>query len=172
MALKKGIDIVLLYRLLEKQSEEDAKIVTYQTEHTLGMSRNTDATETKDGSVQSVGGIEYDFSSTALYDRKSDTIKMLYDAFMGNKEVEVWAIDKLDPQEGSTGKFGAKYMQVFISNYEESAAAEDNVEVSIEYAVQMQHQDGYATLTADQQKAVQYAFEDTLKKTVETGEGE
>ena len=88
------------------------------------------------------------------------------------KEVEVWAIDKLDPQEGDTGKFAAKYFHVFISSYEESAAAEDNVEVSIEYAVQMVHQDGYATLTDEQQKAVQYAFEDTLKKTAGTGGGE
>ena len=171
MALKKGIDIVLLYRLLEKQSEENAKIVTYQTEHTLGMSRSTDATETKDGTVQNVGAVEYDFSSTALYERTSETIKMLYDAFMQNKEVEVWAIDKLDLQEGDTGKFAAKYFHVFISSYEESAAAEDNVEVSIEYAVQMVHQDGYATLTDEQQKAVQYAFEDTLKKTAGTGGG-
>ncbi len=59
MALKKGIDVVLLYRLLDKQSEEDAKIVTYQTEHTLGMSRSTDATETKDGTAQNIGAIEY-----------------------------------------------------------------------------------------------------------------
>ncbi|MGG5304729.1 TP901-1 family phage major tail protein [Enterococcus pernyi] len=167
MALKKGIDVVLLYRLLDKQSEEDAKIVTYQTEHTLGMSRSTDATETKDGTAQNIGAIEYAFSSTALYERDSKTIKMLYDAFMQNKEVEVWAIDKVDPQKGDTGKFAAKYFQVFISNYEESAAAEDNVEVSIEYAVQMVHQDGYATLTTEQQNAVQYAFTDTKKQTPE-----
>ncbi|MDG3374534.1 phage major tail protein, TP901-1 family, partial [Vibrio parahaemolyticus] len=102
MALKKGIDVVLLYRNLAKQAEEDAKIVTYQTEHTFGMSRNTDSTETKDGTAQSVGAIEYDFSSTALYERGSETLKMLYDAFMKNEEVEVWVIDKLDPQAGDT----------------------------------------------------------------------
>ncbi len=172
MALKKGIDVVLLYRNLAKQAEEDAKIVTYQTEHTFGMSRNTDSTETKDGTAQSVGAIEYDFSSTALYERGSETLKMLYDAFMKNEEVEVWVIDKLDPQTGDTNKFGAKYAHAFISSYEETASAEDNVEVSIEYAVQMVHQDGYATLSTDQQNAVQYAFTDTTKQTTEqTPEG-
>lgn len=167
MALKKGIDVILVYRDLEKQAEEAAKTVTYQTEHTFGMSRSTDATETKDGTVQTVGAIEYDFSSTALYERGSETLKMLYDAFMNNKLVETWIIDKLGPQEGDTGKFAAKYMQVYISNYEETASAEDDVEVSLEYAVQMIHQDGYATLTTEQQNAVQYAFVDTTKQTPE-----
>lgn len=162
MALKKGIDVILLYRDLAKQTSESAKVVTYQTEHTFGMERNTDSTETKDGTAQTVGAIEYDFSSTALYDRDSDTIKMLYDAFMANKEVEVWIIDKLNKNEGQ--KFEAKYMHALISSYEETAAAEDNVEVSLEYAVQMVHQDGYATLTAEQEKQVQYAFEDTTPK--------
>lgn len=166
MALKKGIDVILLYRELAKQAEESAKVVTYQTEHTFRMSRNTDSTETKDGKAQTVRAIEYDFSSTALYDRDSDTIKMLYDAFMANKEVEVWIIDKLKKDTGDE-KFEAKYMHVLISNYEETAAAEDNVEVSLEYAVQMVHQDGYATLTAEQEKQVQYAFEDTTPKTGE-----
>ena len=166
MALKKGIYVILLYRELAKQAEESAKVVTYQTEHTFGMSRNTDSTETKDGTAQTVGAIEYDFSSTALYDRDSDTTKMLYDAFMANKEVEVWIIDKLKKDtEGK--KFEAKYMHALISSYEETAAAEDNVEVSLEYAVQMVHQDGYATLTAEQEKQVQYAFEDTTPKTGE-----
>lgn len=167
MPLKKGIDVILLYRNLKKQSEEDAKTVTYQTEHSFGMSRSSDATETKDGTVQTVGAIEYDFSSTALYERGSATLKMLYDAFMKNETVEVWIIDKLDPQEGDTDKFAAKYMQVFISNYEETASSEDDVEVSLEYAVQMLHQDGYATLTTEQQNAVQYAFVDTTKQTPE-----
>ena len=163
MALKKGIDVILLYRDLAKQTEESAKVVTYQTEHTFGMERNTDSTETKDGTAQTVGAIEYDFSSTALYDRDSDTIKMLYDAFMANKEVEVWIIDKLKKDtEGQ--KFEAKYMHALISSYEETAAAEDNVEVSLEYAVQMVHQDGYATLTTEQEEQVQYAFEDTTPK--------
>jgi len=167
MPLKKGIDVILLYRNLKMQSEENAKTVTYQTEHTFGMSRSSDATETKDGTVQTVGAIEYDFSSTALYERGSATLKMLYEAFMKNETVEVWIIDKLDPQEGDTGKFAAKYMQVFISNYEETASSEDDVEVSLEYAVQMLHQDGYATLTDEQQNAVQYAFVDTTKQTPE-----
>lgn len=92
---------------------------------------------------------------------------MLYDAFMNNKLVETWIIDKLEPQEGDTGKFAAKYMQVYISNYEETASAEDDVEVSLEYAVQMIHQDGYATLTTEQQNEVQYAFVDTTKQTPE-----
>ncbi|WP_430610667.1 TP901-1 family phage major tail protein [Enterococcus sp. DIV0340] len=164
MPLKKGIDVILLYRNLKKQSAEDAKTVTYQTEHTFGMSRNTDSTETKDGTVQTIGAIEYDFSSTALYERGSTTLKMLYDAFMRNETIEVWIIDKLDPQEEESNKFAAKYMQAFISSYEETASSEDDVEVSLEYAVQMIHQDGYATLTTEQQNAVQYAFTDTTKQ--------
>ncbi|OOV76085.1 phage tail protein, partial [Oceanospirillum linum] len=73
-------------------------------------------------------------------------------------------IDKLK-KDTDGKKFEAKYMHALISNYEETAAAEDNVEVSLEYAVQMVHQDGFATLTAEQEKQVQYAFEDTTPKT-------
>lgn len=163
--LKKGIDVILLYRVLKNQDKEDAKTVTYQTEHSFAMSRSSDSTPTKDGNVQSTGAIEYDFSSTALYERGSETIKMLHDAFTNNETIEVWIVDKLDKDE--KGKFAAKYLHADITNYEETANSEDNVELSLEYGVQLVHQDGYATLSQEQEKTVQYAFEDTVKKTPE-----
>lgn len=164
MAVKQGKDVVLAYRLLSEKDSANGKILAYQTEHTFNMSRSQDSTATKDGIVQNVGEIEYDFSSTALYERGSETIKMLYKAFMEKSPVEVWVIDRKDEQADSTSKFAAKYVQATIINYEETATTDDNVELSLTYAVDLVHQDGYATLTKEDLEKIsaQYDYVDTV----------
>lgn len=164
MAVKQGKDVVLAYRLLADKDSANGKILAYQTEHTFNMSRSDDTTTTKDGVKHKVGEIEYDFTSTALYQRGSATIKMLYQAFMDKAPIEVWVIDREDEQADSTSKFAAKYVQATIINYEETATAEDDVELSLTYAVDLVHQDGYATLTKEdlETASAQYKFVDTV----------
>lgn len=163
MTIRQGNDVILFYRNLKDQYSKDAAIVTYQTEHSFKMSRNADATATKDGSVQSVGGIEYDFSSTALYDRTSETIKMLNSAFDANEMIEVWIVDTLD--ENEKGEVSARYLHAKISEYEETGATDENVELSLTYAVDKKHQSGEVTLTEDQKNDAQYLFENLKAKT-------
>jgi len=164
MAVKQGKDVVLAYRLLADKDSANGKILAYQTEHAFNMSRSNDTTPTKDGSVQSVGEIEYDFTSTALFNREDPLIKMLYSAFMSKDKVEIWVIDRQDEQTGDTGKYAAKYVQATIINFEETATTEDIVELSLTYAVDLVHQDGYATLTKEdlENAAAQYKFADTV----------
>lgn len=61
MEAKKGIDVILLYRLLNKSTEESAWKMAFQTEHDNKMSVDTDSTPTKDGPIQNPGSLEYDF---------------------------------------------------------------------------------------------------------------
>ena len=68
-------------------------------------------------------------------------------------------------KDDNANKYKATYYQAYVSEFTPSAAAEDNVELSLSFAVNGIGQDGYATLTEDQAAVVQYTFKDTVKAT-------
>ncbi|MGM0260487.1 phage major tail protein, TP901-1 family [Enterococcus sp. AZ102] len=171
MAIKQGKDIILGYRILEEANSTRGRILAYQTEHTFNMSRSSDATPTKDGNVQKIGEIEYDFSSTALYEREDPTVDMLYQAFNEKKEIEVAIIDRKDLQKNEENKYKSKYVHAFITSFEEPAVTEDNVAISLTYAVNLKHRDGYTTLTPEEvaEANAQYEFVDILQNGTQGG---
>ncbi|TNX43411.1 phage major tail protein, TP901-1 family, partial [Enterococcus faecium] len=78
----------------------------------------------------------------------------------------IWEINKAEQgTDDNANKYKATYYQAYVSEFTPSAAAEDNVELSLSFAVNGVGQDGYATLTEDQADVVQYAFKDTVKAT-------
>ena len=52
LTVKQGKNVVLLFRELAKQGEEDAWKLAFQTEHSIPISVDTDTVETKDGNIQ------------------------------------------------------------------------------------------------------------------------
>lgn len=165
MEVKKGIDIILLYRLLEDAKKEYAWKLAFQTEHENEISRDTDGVATKDGTVQSLQAVEYDFSATSLLAKGDKAVKKLKQAMLEGKVVEIWEIDRSEKgTDVNSEKYAATYYQGYITSYSVSANAEDNVELELEFGINGIGQEGYATLTEDQKKVVQYAFEDTTTK--------
>ena len=63
-------------------------------------------------------------------------------------------------------KYKATYYQAYVSEFTPNATAEDNVELSLAFAVNGVGQEGYATLSEDQAKVIQYTFKDTVPETV------
>ena len=93
---KKGVDIILLYRLLKNAKTEAAFKLAFQTEHKNEISRDADAQKTKDGNIQSLSAIEYDFSATSIAAKGDPHIDELKKALINGELVEIWEIDKAE----------------------------------------------------------------------------
>ncbi|MGA5590093.1 phage major tail protein, TP901-1 family [Enterococcus mundtii] len=176
MEAKKGIDVILLYRLLEKEKDEAAWKMAFQTEHENGMTVDTESTATKDGPIQSVGDITYDFSATSILAKGDKKVNELKDAMLNKKIVEIWEIDKAEkaPDTDATnkGKYEGTYYQGYITGYTKNPNSEDALELELTFAINGVGQDGYCTLTDDQAEVVQYAFKDTVQVNAGSGSGD
>lgn len=161
---KKGIDVILLYRILKMEKSEAAWKMAFQTEHTNGKSRDADSTATKDGPIQNMSAIEYDFSATSIVAVGDKHVDELDEAFDNEELVEIWEIDKSEKGAGDEiDKYKATYFQGYLSSFSKSPNSEDSVELELEFAINGIGQKGYATLTDEQAEVVAYVFKDTTK---------
>lgn len=90
----KGIDQILLYRILEEAGINPAAKLAFQTDHETSESKSSDSTPTKDGGVVSPGQLETEISATSILSKTDIMVKKLRDAMRNDKVVEVWEIDK------------------------------------------------------------------------------
>lgn len=152
-----GKDRILMFRKLGDKNA--AAKLALQTEHSWNYERSNEATKTKDGAVVSVGGLEVTLQIEAVASRDSLN-EMLLDSVLNGYKLEVWDIDLAGTKDES-GKYPAKYAQGSLSNWEVPANVEELATISTEMAIDGKPIDGYATLTAEQQEAIRYAFQDT-----------
>lgn len=170
MEALKGIDLILLYRILSKAATEAAWKMAFQTEHENSLTRDSDAVVTKDGTVQSLKPVAYDFSATSLVGKGDPHVDEMRQAMIDGELIEIWEINRVEKgTDENADKFKATYYQAYIGEYTPTSNAEDNVELSMAFAVNGVGQDGYATLTAEQEEVVQYTFKDTVKETMPEG---
>lgn len=160
MEMLQGKNKILLFRKLSDQTQSAAKLA-FQTEHTFSYSRELDSIVTKDGRVVRVGGLESEVSISAIAAKDDPINAMLRDAVKKGDKMELWEVT-VDSDLEVDGKFPAVYAQGYLDSWEDSAGAEDDAEVSSNFIVELEPQDGMATLTAEQQDAIQYAFQDTV----------
>lgn len=169
----KGIDNILLYRLLSKAAQEPAWKMAFQTEHENSITRDSDAVVTKDGTVQSLKPVAYDFTATSLVGKGDTHVHEMRKAMLDGELIEIWEINRVEKGTGENAdKYRATYYQAYIGEYTPTSNAEDNVELSMSFAVNGTGQDGYATLTEEQEEVVQYTFKDTVKEPVEPASGD
>ncbi|MBL1225367.1 phage major tail protein, TP901-1 family [Enterococcus sp. BWR-S5] len=165
MEALQGIDVILLYRLLSKATEEAAWKMAFQTEHENGRSRDTDEVTTKDGNVQNLKPVAYDFSATSIVARGDSHVDEMEDALLDGEVIEIWEINRSEKGTGENAeKYKATYFQAYVSEFTPTAAAEGQVELSLSFAVNGVGQKGFATLTDEQAEVVQYTFKDTVKE--------
>ena len=154
----KGINQILLWRLLENAGSVAGAKLAFQTEHSVSMSRSADTTETKDGAIVTGGGLEEEVPFSCIMAKDDPVVTMLNDALKGNKTLELWEVDITEAVEG---KYPAVYRQGLLSELEKTANAEDLIEISGTFVTNGLAQDGQVELTAEQAEVVQYAFRDT-----------
>lgn len=151
---------ILLFRKLAEQTTEAAKLA-FQTEHTFSYSRSLDRIVTKDGTVIKVGELESEVSIEAIQ-AKSDPVRvMLRQAVLDGEKLEIWEVTVDEDLKTAEGKYPAVYAQGYLDSWEDAAGSEDESTVSGNFIIELEPQFGEATLTEEQEQAVQYAFRDT-----------
>lgn len=160
---KKGIDVILLYRLLKNASTEKAWKMAFQTEHENSVSRSADGTPTKDGNIQTLSPVEYELSATSIVAKGDAHVNELKKALLDGDVIEIWEIDKAE--KNKEGKYAATYYQGYVTSFSKSATAEDSLELELEFAINGIGKDGFATLDEAQAEVVQYIFKDTVQET-------
>lgn len=155
-----GKNRILLFRKLSEQTNVAAKLV-FQTEHTFSYSRSLDKIVTKDGTVIKVGELETEVSIEAIQAKSDPVSEMLRDSVLKGDKLEMWEVT-VDEDLKLGDKYPAVYVQGYLDSWETPASAEDEATISSNFQVELEPQFGEATLTAEQQEAVQYAFRDTI----------
>lgn len=158
--MQEGKNKILLFRKLSEQSETAAKLV-FQTEHTFSYSRSLDRIVTKDGTIVKVGELEAEVSIEAIQSREDPVGVMLREAVLKGEKLELWEVT-VEEDLKVEDKYPAIYCQGYLDSFENPASAEDESTVSSNFIVELEPQFGMATLTAEQEEAVQYAFRDTI----------
>lgn len=158
-----GKKIIYLYRVLENAAADDAAAMAFTTENQTSISKDADATVTKDGTVRTPNAAEIEITATSLF-AKGDTIyDKMKQAMLQDKKMEVWEVNLAEPVESQTNKFKATYYQGYLTEFTKTSNAEDHVEISITFGVEGTGADGSATVTTEQQEMAAYVFADTQK---------
>lgn len=162
-----GIDVILLYRRLSKATQEAAWKMAFQTQHENTLSRDSESVPTKDGNIQNMNPVSYDFSATSIVAVGDPHVKEMKHALIDGEVIELWEINRSEKgtAEPDKDKFAATYYRGKVSEFGTNPGSEGAVELSMSFAIDGVGQDGFATLTDDQAKVVQYVFEDTTKRT-------
>ena len=165
MGAIRGSRIIYLYRILKDAATDDAVAVAFSTENERTKSRDADSTETKDGPIRTPGALESEITVTAVFSSEGDEmIGKLEKAMDDSDKVEVWEINLDKPGETeNAGKFAAKYFQGYVTEFGLTANAEDYAEASLTFGLEGTGEDGYATVSEEQQEIATYVFADTKK---------
>lgn len=159
METVKGINRILLFRVLSKSGTQSASKLAFQTEHEVTKTRDLESTPTKDGYVKSLAESETEISVTSILAQGDAFATEIEQAYDDGEIIEMWDINRTG--EAVSGKYPSTYYQAYMTEFSQAPNAEDDVELSMSFGVNGKGQKGEATLTADQEAFVQYAFADT-----------
>lgn len=159
-----GKKIVYLFRVLSKATTEAATALALTTENGRTLSKDSDTTVTKDGTIRTPGAIEQEVTATTILS-VGDTKYAEFQTAMENDElIEIWEANLEEPAAGGENKFAGRYMQGYLTEFEISSSAEDHVEVSTTFGINGAGATGDVTVTLEQQAIANYAFTDTTQK--------
>lgn len=155
-----GKKYLYLFRRLADAATKPATVMALTTENERNMSRDTDTTPTKDGSVNTPGALEHNVDCTAIVKKDDPMADDMEDALANGDTMEVWEVC-LDKPGATDGKYKGKYFQGVLTEWALSTNADAHAEYSTSLALNGAGVRGDVTLTAEQQAAVEYAFRDT-----------
>lgn len=164
MGVIKGNRFIYLYRLLADAATNAAAAVAFTTENSRSKSRDSDTVVTKDGTIRVPGEVETEISTTALFSSEGDEmIGKLEDALDSGDKVEIWEVNLDKKGTGADAeKYAATYYQGYVTSFEVTSNSEDHAEASLEFGVEGTGEDGYATVTDEQQELASYIYKDTV----------
>lgn len=157
-----GRKIVYLYRVLADATTDDAAVMALVTENETSITKDADATVTKDGTVRTPNAAEIEITATSLFAKDDTLLDKMKAAMLADKKIEIWEVNLDNPGTGSN-KFKATYYQGYLTEFTKTSSSEEHVEVSTTFGIEGTGVDGEATVTTAQQEAAAYAFADTAK---------
>lgn len=156
-----GKRIVYLYRILKNAAKNAATQIAFVTENSRSVSTDTETTVTKDGTVNTPAEPEIEITSTSKFAKDDTIIGELEDAQLNSDTVEIWEVNLDQPVGEGSDKFKGKYYQGLLSEFEQTASAEEAVEVALTFKINGKGAKGDVTVTAEQQEMAAYVFADT-----------
>lgn len=166
----RGIDNVGYLRLLKNAHKEAAKLIRYQTSMDFELSRDSDTTATKDGSVAIPGAMETEVTIEFL-DGINEVSDDAYTAILNGETVELWKVNRA--RKNDEGKYFGWYMQGEITGDSNSNDADDASTRELTVTVSGTPKRGWLTLSKDQQEELEVGFRGLKAITEEdpTGDG-
>jgi len=163
MSVIKGKRIIYLYRLLSDASKNAATALAFTTENSTSISRDSDSVSTKDGTIRVPKDSETSIKATAIFSTEGAVMtKKIKQAISDAALMEVWEVNLDAPgTDTNVGKYEATYYHAYVSSFELTSNSEDHAEASIEFDVDGEGVDGYATVTDTQQAVADLVFKDT-----------
>lgn len=154
-----GKQIILLIRVISDKPA--ANVLALETEHTVTMSKDASTTSTKQGTIRTPGQAEVEISASCVMSVGDTMIGKLRTAMETDELVEVWRANLAETGTGA-GKYKGTYYQGYVTNVEESAPADGQVDVSLTFGVNGTGKTGDVTVPASQVEEALYAFKDTV----------
>ena len=159
-----GKKIVYLYRLAKNASQEAGKNLAFTTENERSKSKDADSTATKDGAIRTPGAAEVEITATSILAKGDKTVNELEDAMDGDELIEIWEANLDEPADEGLNKFKGMSFQGYLTEFEITSSADENVEVSLTFGVNGSGKRGNVTVTAQQQEVAAYVFKDTTQE--------
>lgn len=161
-----GKRIVYLFRIASESTTTTGKRIPFVTEDSRTKSKDADSTATKDGSIRTPGTAEVEISTTVILSKGDEIVKKLEDAMDSDQLIEIWEANLDEPGSGggSDNKFKGMYFQGYITEFEQTASAEDHVEVSLTFGINGSGKRGDVTVTAEEQEEANYLFKDSVQE--------
>lgn len=156
-----GKKLVYLFRLLKNAATKSGVTLAFTTENERTKSKDSDATETKDGPIQTPGATEQEINFTSILAVGDEMVGELEDALDNGDIVEIWEANLAEPVEGGENKFKGRYFQGLVTEISLTSSAEEYVEASGTFAINGTGAKGEVTVSAEQQEIANYVFKDT-----------
>lgn len=156
-----GKKIIYLFRVLNDAATEEGTTIAFTTENSFTISKDADTTATKDGTIRTPGEAEIEITATAILAKGDKKYKRLQQAMLNDEIIEIWKVNLEEPVEGGNNKFAGTYYQGYLTEFEETASAEEHVECSTTFGINGTGADGNVTVSAEQQEIAAYVFADT-----------
>lgn len=158
-----GKKLVYLYRVLEDADTTNASAMAFVTENEISISKDADATVTKDGTVRTPSAAEIEITATSLFAKGDTLYDTLKAAMLADKKIEIWEVNLAEPVANGNNKFKGTYYRGYLTEFTKTSSSEEHIEVETTFSVEGDGADGSVTVTADQQETALYAFADTQK---------
>ena len=160
-----GKRIVYLFRIASEASTTAGKRIPFVTGDSRTKSKDADSTATKDGSIRTPGTAEVEISTTLILSKGDEIVKKLEDAMDNDQLIEIWEANLDEPGSTySSNKFKGMYFQGYITEFEQTASAEDHVEISLTFGINGSGKRGEVTVRAEEQEEANYLFKDSVQE--------